>query len=195
MKSKFTYSSLSILILLSGYTLNSFVLANQPIIMAESIWKQFSSTAYKFSILMPGIPQEDKQTVKTKIGAIEVHTFTVEREQEEVKYAVSCAEYSQEYIQLLSRNNLIEAALEKGKNAAIQKSKGNLLSEKKITLGSYSGREINYTKPGDKIVKHRIYLVNRNLYQIIVETTPKREKYLTKSIAGFFNSFNLLSKE
>lgn len=191
MKSRFTHCSLAIFFLLSGYIATDTVLANEPITIAQSIWKRFSSSEGNFSILMPGTPQEDKQTVNTKTGTIEVHTFTVTRQQEEVKYTVSYTEYPEQYIELLHRNNLVEKALENGKNTAMQKANATLVSETEISLGSSLGREIHYKKPGDKIVKHRIYLVNKRLYQIIVETTKKREKYLTKSMADFFSSFNL----
>ena len=193
MKSRLTHYSLAIFFLLSGYTINRTVLANPPITIAQSIWKQFSSPKGKFSILMPGTPKEEKQTVNTKAGTIQVHTFTVARQQEEVQYTVSYIEYPAQYIELLQRNNLVGTALENGKNIAMKNSQGTLVSEKAISLGGYLGKEIHYTKPGDKIVKHRIYLVNRRLYQIIVETTKTREKHLTKSIAGFLSSFKLLN--
>jgi len=193
MKSKLTTYSLSILFLLTGYTITDTVLANQPLKIAQSIWKRFSDPTGNFSILMPGTPQEKKQTFNNKNGTIQVHTFTVERQQEEVKYTVSYTEYPEEYINLLTQNNLVEKALETGKNAAIQKSKGTLVSETKMNLGNYIGKEISYTKPGDKIVKLRIYLVDKRLYQILVETTKKREKFLSKSIGGFLSSFNLLN--
>lgn len=193
MKHQITVYSLSIFFLLTGYTINSKVLANQPLTIAQSIWKRFSSTTGNFSILMPGTPQENKRTLNNKNGTIQVHTFMVERPQEDVKYTVSYTEYPEEYIKLLHENNLVEKALEDGKNAVLRKTKGTLVSETKINLNNYAGREIYYQKPGDKIVKLRIYLVNKRLYQILAETTTKKEKFLTKSIGGFLNSFTLLN--
>ncbi|MEA5578409.1 hypothetical protein [Anabaena sp. UHCC 0451] len=186
--------SVAVLILCSGYTITQSVSANQPLVIAQSIWKIFSSPAGGFRILMPGTPTEAKQKVNTKNGTVEVNLFTVERQQEDVKYTVAYIDYPEEYIELLKSNNMVEAAIEAGKKTALQNAKGTLISEEKISLGGYSGKEINYTKPGDKIIKQRIFLVNKRLYQISAETSKQKQKYLTKSISGFCDSFTLLPK-
>ncbi|MTJ55465.1 hypothetical protein FJR38_23690 [Anabaena sp. UHCC 0253] len=193
MKPKFLNYSLALLVICGGYTINTSVSANQPVQIAQSIWKLFYAPDSSFRILMPGNPKVEKQTVKTKSGNIELNMFTVERKQEDVKYVVGYVDYSSEYIELLNRNNLVEKALENGRDSVVKKAKGILISEQKITLGNYSGKEISYSKPGDKIVKQRIYLVDKRLYQVSVETTKRRQKYLTKSIEGFLNSFNVAS--
>jgi len=194
MKTRFLNYSFAVLVLCGGYTIPQAVSANQPAKVAQSVWKLFSAPDGSFRILMPGKPEAAKQTVNGKSGNIELNMFTVERPQEEVKYAVGYVDYSSEYIELLSRNNLVEKALDNGRDSVVKKAKGTLISEQKITLGSYSGREISYSKPGEKIVKQRIYLVNKRLYQVSVETTKKRQKFLTKSIGGFLDSFNVSSK-
>jgi hypothetical protein len=194
MKTRFLNYSLTVLVLCGGYTISETVSANQAIKVAQSVWKLFSAPDSSFRILMPGTPQTIKQAVNTKSGNLELTMFTVERQQEEVKYVVGYVDYSSEYIELLNRNNLVDKALDAGRDSVIKKAKGNLVSEQKITLGSYSGREINYSKPGEKIVRQRIYLVDKRLYQVSVETTKKRQKFLTKSIGGFLNSFNVSAK-
>lgn len=196
MKFSLTNYLLTTFVLFTGCTINHRVLANQPSNITPSVWKTFSSSPGKFTILMPGIPQENKRTLKNKNGTVQVYTFMVLRPQEEVKYAVTYTEYPQEYINLLNQNNLVDTALNNGKNSALKKAQGTLVNETKITLKTslknYIGREIHYTKPGNKIVKLRIYLVNKRLYQIVAETTTKREKFLNKSISGFLNSFTIL---
>jgi hypothetical protein len=89
---------------------------------------------------------------------------------------------------------MVEQAIDAGKKTALQNAKGTLISEEKISLGDYLGKEVNYTKPGDKIIKQRIFLVGRRLYQVSAETTIQKQKYLTKSISGFCDSFKLLAK-
>ncbi len=194
MKTRFLNYSLVLLVLCGGYPITQTVSANQPAKVAQSIWKLFSAPDGSFRILMPGKPEAAKQTVNGKSGNIELNMFTVERQQEEVKYAVGYVDYSSEYIELLNRNNLVEKALDNGRDSVVKKAKGTLISEQKITLGSYSGREINYSKPGEKIVRQRIYLVDKRLYQVSVETTKKRQKFLTKSMEGFLSSFNVSSR-
>ncbi|MGM3306229.1 hypothetical protein ACSQ6I_09640 [Anabaena sp. WFMT] len=195
MKSRFLRCSLVGFVLFSGYTITQTVSANQPLIIAQSIWKIFSSPEGKFSILMPGTPTKTKQKINTKNGIVEVNILTVERPQEEVKYTVAYIDYPNDYIELLKRNNLVEEAIDTGRKTALQNSKSTLVSEEKISLGRYPGREVNYTKPGDIIVKQRIFLVDQRLYQVSVETNKNRQKYLVKSISGFCNSFNLLPRD
>jgi hypothetical protein len=195
MKARFLHCYLAVVVLFSGYiTIIQPTSANQPLKIAQSIWKRFSSPAGGFSILMPGTPIQSQKKVNTKNGAVEVNIFIVERPQDEVKYTIAYIDYPEDYIEILKRNNLVEQAIDAGKKTALQNANGTLISETKISLGDYLGKEINYTKPGDKIVKHRIFLVERRLYQVSAETTKKKQKYLTKSIIGFCDSFTLLPK-
>jgi hypothetical protein len=194
MKVRFLNYSLAMAVLCGGYTIPETVSANQPIIISQSIWKLFSAPDGSFRILMPGIPKQTKQIVNTKSGKIQLNTFTVERQQEDVKYTVGYVDYSSEYIQLLNQNNLVEKALDHGRDSLVIKAKGTLVSEQRITLGGHPGREISYSKPGEKIVNQRIYLVDKRLYQVSVEVSKKRQKYLTKSMAGFLSSFNVLAR-
>ena len=193
-KNRLLNCSLAVLVFCGSYYVTQTVSANQPVKIAQSVWKLFSAPDGSFRILMPGTPQTAKQSVSTKSGNIELNMFTVERQQEEVKYVVGYVDYSSEYIELLNRNNLVDKALDNGQDSVIKKAKGTLVTEKKITLGQYPGREINYNKPGGKVVKQRIFLVDKRLYQISAETTKKRQKFLTKSIGGFLDSFNVSSK-
>jgi hypothetical protein len=198
MKTRFLNYSLAVLILCGGYTINQTVTqavsANQPVKIAKSAWKIFYAPDGSFRVLMPGTPKEIKQIVNAKSGKIKLNMFTVERPKEEVKYVVGYVDYSSEYIELLNRRNLVEKALDSGQNSVLKKAKGTLIKKQKITLGRYSGREVSYSKPGEKIVNQRIYLIDKRLYQVSVETTQKRQKFLTKSMEGFLNSFNVSSK-
>jgi len=198
MKTRFLNYSLAVLILCGGYAIiqpvTQSVSANQPIKTTKSVWKLFFAPDGSFRVLMPGTPKKIKQKVKAKSGTIKLNMFTVERQKEEVKYVVGYVDYSSEYIELLNRRNLVEKALDSGQNSVLKKAKGTLIKKQKITLGSYSGREFSYSKPGEKIVSQRIYLIDNRLYQVSVETTKKRQKFLTKSMEGFLNSFNVSSK-
>ncbi|MBD2143883.1 hypothetical protein [Sphaerospermopsis sp. FACHB-1194] len=181
-------------IFLSGSLISQPTLANQPQTTVKSIWQVFSSQEGGFSILFPGSPTVTKQKIKNKTGEIEVNLFTVERPQEDVKYTVAYIDYPEEYIELLKRNNQVEAAIDTGKKTALENAKGTLISEEQMSLEGHFGKEVNYTKPGDKIVKQRIFLVDRRLYQVSAETTTKMQKFLTKSISGFCDSLKLLPK-
>jgi hypothetical protein len=186
---------LALALLLSGYPMLNPVQATPAVRAAESIWKPFSSTPGRFTVLMPGKPRNLTVSVNTQdAGVVNVNMFLVERNQEAVTYGVAYTDFPDSYIQQLNQKKLTEHAFDTGRDYALRANRGSLQSERRISLGSYPGREIRYTKPGGKMVKVRMYLVNQRLYQAMVETTQQKERYLSKSIEGFLNSFSLLSK-
>lgn len=182
---------LVIAVILSSLSHYNPVQANQNIYISQSVWRQFSDKTGKFAILFPGTPDELKQTVKTPVGVLELKMFVVERQQESVSYGVGYTEYPSNYAKNLNQNNILDQVLDHAKNGALKNEKGTLVSQRKISLGKYAGREIKYSKSGNKITVHRIYLVNRRLYQVIVETTKEKEKFLTRSMSGFLDSFQI----
>jgi hypothetical protein len=191
MSSNIIRRSLYIALCLGSFPLFPPVNATPTVQVSQSIWKLFNSPDEKFRILFPGEPEQFKQNINSQVGPLELRMFMVERKQDGVGYAVGYTEYPQTYIDVLTQKNIIEKALDSAKDGALKNSQGTLLSETKINLGSYAGRELKYTKPGKIIATHRIYLVENRLYQVIVETKEEKEKILTKSISGFFNSFKL----
>ncbi|HLP92012.1 MAG TPA: hypothetical protein VK184_25910 [Nostocaceae cyanobacterium] len=194
MKSLLIKSTATLLFLLGGYTVQELVFPHQSISIAQSIWQQFSSKEGKFSILMPGKPKQGRQTITTLVGNVQLSVFAVERKQDNVQYAVTYSDFSPQYIEHIKKNNLVEEVLETGKISVLQNAKGKLISERRISLNGHVGRELKYTRPGNKIVRHRMYLVDKRLYQVIVQTDTKKENFLTMRIEGFFNSFTLLPR-
>jgi len=158
----------------------------------KSIWQQFSSQEGKFTVLFPGTPRFSQQKMTSDNGELQVNLFTVNRPQEEAKYTVAYIDYPAQYIQLLRSRNLVEQAIEQGKSTALQRVRGTIVSEEKKTLGDNVGIEVNYTTPDGKVVKQRVFLVDNRFYQITAETTQKRQRFLTRSMQGFCDSFKLL---
>ena len=67
---------------------------------------------------------------------------------------------------------------------------GKLLSESKIDLENYPGREFKIDfKDGLAIIKTRIYLVDTTVY--FLQTITKTEKENNKLIDKFMNSFTI----
>ncbi|BAZ88672.1 hypothetical protein NIES932_01360 [Raphidiopsis curvata NIES-932] len=182
--------------LVSGFIHNDYTTGQTPTIsqlaQVKSIWQRFSSQEGKFSVLFPGTPRLSQQKMTSDNGELQVNLFTVNRPQEEAKYTVAYIDYPAQYIQLLRSRNLVEQAIEQGKSTALQRVRGTIVSEEKKTLGDNVGMEVNYTTPDGKVVKQRIFLVNNRFYQITAETTQKRQRFLTRSMQGFCDSFKLL---
>lgn len=175
-------------LVLSGYPAIQPVLANEFMLMAQSIWKPFSSTPGGFTVLMPGTPTTNNTSVNTQIGSIPIQLFTVVRPKE----AVYLVAYSDLPSNIPQNSRDINQFLSEVASGFSQGAGGKLISEQNISLNNFPGKEIKLEFPQGVIAIGRIYIVNKRLYQVVV-VTP-REGDLTQSINGFFNSFRLLNQ-
>lgn len=174
--------------LLSGYPLVEPVQAKQPPNATKSVWQQFTSPQGKFMVLMPGKPKQVKQAYQTPLGVINSQGFSVEKYGKNVAYFVA---YSDFPINLSPNNsNQILSWAGKGILGGVN---GKLISQRSFKLQGFPGREFTYLATSG-IFKHRMYLVNRRLYQVVVVTSKEQQKYLAKSNVGFLNSFRLRSR-
>ncbi len=175
--------------------------ATQPFQLAQSIWKPFSSKEGRFSVLMPGTPRESQTIWNLETGDDIVYLFTVTRE--EAEYMVWYVDFepptrrvdddgqSSNFPDILP--NTPEKMTDVLATACYSTpSDCRLISEQSIRLGSFPGREISCRLPGGVIFRRRLYLVNRRVYILSVRTT--QERFLSKTIEGFMNSFKLLSE-
>jgi hypothetical protein len=98
-------------------------------------------------------------------------------------YAVAFVDYPKEAVASSKPDDLLDGA----RNGAVEKVKGKLESEEKITMNGFPGRELRIAAPGDLKLSARIYMVKARLYQTIV-VAPK-----AKEVAGntkrFLDSF------
>jgi hypothetical protein len=177
--------------------------ATQPFQLAQSIWKPFSSKEGRFSVLMPGTPRESQLIWDPVTGYI-VYLFTVTRE--EAEYMVWYLDFepptrrldddgqSSNFPDMLPNTpeKMTDVLVNAGTDCYSTPSYCRLISEQSIRLGSYPGREISLRLPSGPLVRRRLYLVNRRVYILSVRTT--QERFLSKTIEGFMNSFKLLSE-
>jgi hypothetical protein len=162
------------------------VQAKPPQQIAQSIWKPFSSTTGGFTILMPGIPNEEQKVINTQLGSTTVYAFSVTRNNQAF-YGVA---YSDLPANIADNPREIDQLLSEVISSFSEVVGGKLVSQQPINLGNFPGREFRLQLAEEVVVVGRAYLVNQRLYQIVVGTD--KERYLTKSIQGFFNSFQLL---
>src|SRR5919199_207647 len=187
MKKKIFFLSFITPFLISGYPTIKVVGANPSILIAQSIWKPFSSKQGGFSLLMPGTPTQEKKTTKTEFGSFPINIFSVVREKE-AGYSVGYLDFPQNIPLNSSNTNQYLSAIAAG---FAQGAGGKLVSQRNITLGNLPGREIRLQFEQGVIGKGRLYLSNKRLYVVMVVTD--KEKSLTKSIQGYLNSFQLLN--
>jgi hypothetical protein len=155
------------------------------VLIAQSIWKPFSSQEGRFRILMPGTPMQDKTPVNTRAGSIPVNVFAVVRP--EAFYLVAYSDFPKAIT--LDSPEVKELLPQVDPNVA-KRDGVRIVSQSNLRLRNYPGREIKMQDREGVVFRWRAFIVNKRLYQIGVITD--KESSLTKSIEGFFKSFQFL---
>ncbi|HEX8494071.1 MAG TPA: hypothetical protein VF658_14590 [Pyrinomonadaceae bacterium] len=132
------------------------VIAPRP--QAPAGWILHSSTAGRFSILMPSEPKVQEQPVDTAVGKLINHIFLAQKGS--AAFAISYADYPQ-------NNADPQGVLDTVRDGAINGIKGTLVSGKNITHKTFPGREFQASTQG-ALYTSRIFLVNNRLYQMVV---------------------------
>lgn len=181
-------------ILLSIFTLLSFitVLAQEPAAVhpESSAWVNVAPANSGFSVLIPGKPAEQAQSVEGHQG-LENHLLTLETELG--GYVVSYLEFPDE----VTDPDQIKVMLDRGREGGIASSRGELVSEAEIKLNGYFGREWSLKLPGGLTATARAYWVKRRLYQTVFVKSPKASdspgviKLRQQAETKFLNSFTL----
>ncbi|MCV3212194.1 hypothetical protein OGM63_01405 [Plectonema radiosum NIES-515] len=154
-----------------------------------SQWKLFTAPDGRFTILMPGMPKRVTQTQKTFMGEINLEVFLGQPPKQEVAYVVAFNDFPHSYGQMTSSQEILNNAQE----MALKTTQSNLIGARDIrSSNGHPGKEIKYINSGGKITLNRMYLAEGRLYQVMVITTKKQQKYLAKSIRGYLNSFNVV---
>jgi hypothetical protein len=151
-----------------------------------SDWIEYRSDKGGFSVLLPKQPQEQTDLIDTTGGTTQMTMALIE---------------SDDFAAGVSYNDIPQAALNGSDAAALLKGgregtaknlKGQLVSDKPISLGAYSGTEFAVTAPGDILYQARAYVVGKRLYQVIF--IAPQDKVDQFDVQAFFDSFTLLEK-
>src|SRR5262249_54869512 len=126
-------------------------------------WKEFSSAAGRFKVLMPGDPTETSQTTGSGLGKIERHTFALE-----AGFASLLVSYSDFHITLTEPGE-IKKFLNHMHEDDVASVRGKLLSMAEIELDGYPGREFTVETP-DLMLREKYFLVGQRFYQIAIST-------------------------
>ncbi len=148
-----------------------------------SDWKAYPYPTDGFSASFPFQPTTEKQTLTTEKGTLEFRTYTAE--DSSVALIIAVCDYGTG-----AAGSDPQALLDGAKNGAVKNIKGILKTEKKITLGSYSGVEFEAVNESAHI-SARIYLVGTVLYQVIV-AAPLKTDYAYG--LRFLDSFQVLDR-
>jgi hypothetical protein len=138
----------------------------------EAKLKQFESEKGRFSIMMPGTPEEMQQILNTAEGKITLYAYVVERS--DIAYVAGYADFPG----LAGYDIDPYAILDGAKYGAVQSAGGKVISETRISYGDDLGIEIHYNAKNELGLGHAVFVLSGNrLYQAtalgLKETFPK----------------------
>jgi hypothetical protein len=152
-----------------------------------SDWVSFNSSDGRFSVGMPKKPEENVRDIDSAVGKLQLHTFP---SSSAIGYfMVSYGDYPNE-----PAADRREPVLDGVRDGVISGLEGELISETKISINGYPGRELLAKKTiesSETTFNWRIYLVGRRVYQVAAAT--KKADSTSPEIAKFLNSFRLIN--
>ncbi len=148
-------------------------------------WKPFSSPAGHFTVLLPGVPLEQKQSVKTSIGTVELILFILEVKKAQGSYVVGYSELPEPAVQVGTE----EKRLDNARDGAVASAKGKLKSEKRIALQGHHGRDLLIEVDGKHVIRTRFYAVKNRLYQVLA--VGPADWVAARESSKFLDSFKL----
>ncbi len=138
--------------------------------------------------MMPSKPKEVKQTRSTASGPITIYVYGAE--QGRVGYFASYADFPVDLSSIDSEQlfNLMASAI----NINLNEQQGKFISQQQLNLNGMMGREMVLEAPGKKaILRVRIYVGGRRMYQVGMVYPPNQAKALNANIGRFMNSFQV----
>ena len=144
-------------------------------------WIPFNSEQGRFSILVPKIPVESKETVQSDHGPYTTYLF-IAREPRYV-YLIGWVDYDPSF------NFDRQKELEANRDNFVKGVKAALTSTQSLNIDGYPVIEFTADTP-ERTFHSRVYMVGRRPYQIVIGY-PKGQSELAP-IAKFFNSFKVI---
>jgi hypothetical protein len=159
--------------------------------------RDFKSSEGGFLVKTP-VALEESVTTKNPVispdgKSVEVTTHQFSGGKDGLYYSVGYADFPEWVFTLGDRSAMVEALLGTAGLGMTKLHNGELLSDMKIAIGEFPGREIlvEFQEQGQKaIVKARFYLVGRRMYQIMVYAPAGKGGM--GDIGEFLESFQLL---
>ncbi|KST64020.1 hypothetical protein [Mastigocoleus testarum] len=159
---------------------------------ARSKWQVFTGPDGTFQVLMPGKPEKMNQTQKTFMGEINLQIFLAKPPKQQVAYVVAYNDFPHNYGKMANPQELLDNA----QQMALKTTQSKLVSQRNIrSYNNHPGKEIEYINSAGRVTRNRMFFAHGRLYQAMVITTRKQEKYLKKSIRGYLNSFQVVFKK
>ena len=151
--------------------------SNPSTLIAQSSWKKVYSSVGKFTVNMPGTPQEETE----KDGSVS-SSYTLKSDS---------GYYRVGYFDLSELGKLtpdqVNQLLELAPSKFVESTGAKLSGIRNITLAGNPGKEFNFGINPQIVGKGRVYVSNNKLYLLVV-VTPE-----PANVENFFNSFRLIA--
>ena len=161
----------------------------------ERAWKPFESSDGGFTISFPGKPGFQTQPVQTALAPLVNHIHGLD-----IGVAFFAVAYADVPVSVsLTDRELINRALDAGRDRALAGTGDKLISEAPLTLDGYTGRYVLSSHEGG-LTHSQSYVVGNRLYQLDVVSDDYRnspaedQKFFADLVKRFFNSFKLTRK-
>ncbi len=152
--------------------LTAAAMAGNPV---DSGWQRVSSTSGSFSVMMPGMPQENTKEIETKAGKTVLHSF---------RYVSGSQEYMVTYNDYPT-NLDVDLTLSGVRDGEI--GNGRILTDSNVTLDGHRGKKITAWVKG-KLFASEFYVVGSRLYQVIYTSDPL---HALLDAPTYLNSFHI----
>ena len=138
-----------------------------------------------FTLSMPGKPDKDDSTVASAAGPLTLRMYTLTKGYE--GYITGYTEYPDTVFTSSEPEDMLDGA----QRGAISNVKGEVTSQRKITIDGNPGREIIGTSPSRNIgFTARVFLVRPRMY-MLVYTQYDKSKPISADGKRFLDSFQL----
>jgi TonB family protein len=147
-------------------------------------WKEFSSKEGRFTLLLPGVPVKNTQTLDSPYGKLEEHSFILK----------TFAYYGVAYIDFPEKDGIrdVKTFFAGFLEGNLKTTNAQLLEEKDDYRFATPGRFIKTRIEGGYINRIRLYLIRKRLYVLSVvmpEGDAETGKFYEEAAMKFLNSF------
>jgi hypothetical protein len=150
---------------------------------SSSSWETISGDG--FTLTMPGTPSKNDDTIPSAAGPLPLRMYTLSKGFE--GYITGYTEYPDIVFTSTEPEKLLDGA----QQGAISNVKGEVTSQRSITLNGHPGREIVGTSPAQNIgFTARVILAKPRMY-MLVYTQYDKDKPISEDGKRFLDSFEI----
>ena len=152
---------------------------NAPVI-APAGWEKFISEEGRFSVLLPGIPENKTETTQSDHGPYTTH-LSILRQPRNV-FLIGWVDYDPSF------NFNRQAELDANRDNFVKGVQARLLETRSTTIDGYHAIEFT-AENANRVFRSRVYMVGRRPYQIVIGSPKGVDD--SANVDLFFSSFKV----